>query len=161
MLKLLHRLADFLARHDRLRVILDDQSGSVYLERYFLLFQGRKDGQNSSNIQEPPFNLLLHHICRSDHDRALHDHPWHWASLLLTGGYWEYTPEGKFWRGAGSFRMRSAEALHRLELDPERAGGETWTLFFTGKRRRDWGFVQNGVWTQWQEYLDRASRSSP
>ncbi len=59
MLKLLHRLGNFLARHDRLRVILDDQSGSVYLERYFLLFQGRKDGQNSSNIQEPPFNLLL------------------------------------------------------------------------------------------------------
>jgi hypothetical protein len=34
----------------------------------------------------------LHHILRSDLDRALHGHPWDNASLLLRGGYWEVVP---------------------------------------------------------------------
>lgn len=34
----------------------------------------------------------VHRIMRSDLARALHDHPWHNASLLLQGGYWEVQP---------------------------------------------------------------------
>jgi len=36
--------------------------------------------------------VRLHHVLRSDLDRALHDHPWDNASLLLRGGYWEVVP---------------------------------------------------------------------
>ena len=36
--------------------------------------------------------MRLHHVLRSDLDRALHDHPWDNASLLLRGGYWEVVP---------------------------------------------------------------------
>ena len=39
-----------------------------------------------------PFAARLHHILRSDHDRALHDHPWPNASFVLSGGYWEVLP---------------------------------------------------------------------
>lgn len=35
------------------------------------------------------FTARIHNVKRSDHDRALHDHPWHNASLVLRGGYWE------------------------------------------------------------------------
>lgn len=35
---------------------------------------------------------LVHHILRSDRDRAMHDHPWENASLVLRGGYWEVAP---------------------------------------------------------------------
>lgn len=37
----------------------------------------------------------VHKVMRSDHDRALHDHPWHNASIVLEGGYWEVVP-GRF-----------------------------------------------------------------
>ena len=84
----------------------------------------------------------------------MHDHPWAWGSLILKGGYWEHTPEGKFWRSVGSFRLNSATALHRLEVDEEKAKGEVWSLFFVGVRVRDWGFINaDGKWVQWQEYL--------
>ena len=36
--------------------------------------------------------VRLHHILRSDRDRAMHDHPWENASLVLRGGYWEIAP---------------------------------------------------------------------
>ena len=35
------------------------------------------------------FNLYLHKFLRDDDDRALHDHPWWFASLILRGGYTE------------------------------------------------------------------------
>jgi len=40
--------------------------------------------------------------------------------------------------------------LHRIELDP---GVECWTLFMPGAKTREWGFVQSGIWQQWQQYL--------
>lgn len=33
--------------------------------------------------------IRAHTILRSDHDRALHDHPWWSISIVLKGGYWE------------------------------------------------------------------------
>jgi hypothetical protein len=37
------------------------------------------------------FNVYLHKIVRSDDDRALHDHPWWWLSVMLKGRYAEVT----------------------------------------------------------------------
>jgi hypothetical protein len=37
------------------------------------------------------FNVYLHKIVRSDDDRALHDHPWYWLSVMLRGRYAEVT----------------------------------------------------------------------
>lgn len=39
------------------------------------------------------FNLYLHKFVHGDDDRALHDHPWVSASLLLEGRYREHTSE--------------------------------------------------------------------
>ena len=61
-------------------------------------------------------NIYLHEFRRSDDDRALHDHPWANASLLLSGRYIEHTPDGQFVRVPGQFVARPAEALHRIEL---------------------------------------------
>jgi len=142
-------LTQLLERFGRKRTILSRVDDSLYLERYYLLFAERQ-----SKVKWFPFNLLLHHICASD-PSGFHDHPWPWASLILKGGYWEHTPEGTIWRGAGSFRLRSATAQHRLEIDRAKAGGETWTLFLVGTRIREWGFIDpQGRWVQWEEYLD-------
>ncbi|WP_051378820.1 hypothetical protein [Derxia gummosa] len=55
-----------------------------YMERGWLLRCDRKKAW-------PPFGARIHHVLRSDHDRALHDHPWWNLSWVLRGGYWEVT----------------------------------------------------------------------
>jgi hypothetical protein len=41
--------------------------------------------------RNPVFNVYLHKFLRDDDDRALHDHPWLWCSVLLRGEYIEVT----------------------------------------------------------------------
>lgn len=103
-------------------------------------------------VQTPWFAVYLHHILRSDDDRALHDHPWAFLSLILWGGYFEFTPAGCRWRGAGSLVFHKAEDLHRLELDRP-----AWTLVFCGRRRREWGFRFADGWRSWQSVAPEAA----
>jgi hypothetical protein len=96
---------------------------------------------------------------KSDPD-DVHDHPWPFATLILKGGYWEWTPqfdengmkinEVARWCGPGSFRRASASTYHRVELDPD---VECWTLFMPGIKQRDWGFLVCNQWVQWEQYL--------
>jgi len=133
ILKLLERLG-------RRRIVMDRVNDEPYLERYYLFLKDR---------QRFPFNVFLHKFLKSDPD-DLHDHPWPYATLILKGGYWETTPEGRFWRSPGHFRICKANSLHRIELDPS---VECWTVFMPGPKQREWGFIKNGTWTQWEKYL--------
>jgi hypothetical protein len=66
----------------------------------------------------------------------MHDHPFDFVSVLLSGGYTEHTPAGvKRWPRFSVVR-KGAEDAHRLEVDRP-----VWTLVFGGKVRREWGFV--------------------
>lgn len=113
------------------------------------------------------YGLRLHCIECSDADRELHDHPFSFVSIILRGGYWEHTPDGRrTWYGPGSVVFRSAEALHRLELENSIESGGTWhgyptivrvprkawTLVIRGPHRRRWGFVKGGEWESWQRF---------
>jgi hypothetical protein len=92
----------------------------------------------------------IHHILRSDNDRALHDHPWPYVTVILRGGYFEIKPvydrsgiyvgNSRKWYGPGSILFRRSCSWHRLEL-PE--GKTAWTLFITGRYTRKWGFMPN------------------
>ena len=99
------------------------------------------------------FNVYLHEIIRSDDDRALHDHPWLNASILLDGAYVEHQiREGgiheRHIRRAGSIVCRRARAAHRLEVIP---GERAISLFVTGPRLRSWGFhCPEAGWRPWQ-----------
>ena len=79
-----------------------------------------------------PFNITLHKVLVSD-EPTLHDHPWSWGAIILKGGYWEHTPQGKFWRGPGHIRFRTAKDLHWLELAKDSEGNNIpcWSIFFT------------------------------
>lgn len=104
----------------------------------------------------PLFGIMVHKMLRSDYDRALHDHPWDFLSIVLKGGYAEEFEE----RGVRDFRFnapghilfRKAEFKHRVILDK---GKICWTLVFKGPRRRKWGFwirdykIKNGTWFRW------------
>ena len=133
LLKLLERLG-------RKRVILDRESQEPYLTRYYLFLKDRKWF---------PFNIFLHNFHKSDPD-DLHDHPWPFVTIILKGGYWEHTPKGKFWRGAGTINWAGSKSLHRVELEP---GLDTWTLFIPGPTVREWGFVDKGIWKRHDQYI--------
>jgi hypothetical protein len=114
------------------------------------------------------WGLRVHCIERSDADRELHDHPWWFVSIILRGGYWEHTLDGRrTWYGPGSIVFRSADTLHRIELDTEctqarKRGLHTgsclsrpvpaWTLVLRGRRARAWGFLTADGWQHWVKF---------
>ncbi len=126
----------------RQRIIMDRQDNEPYLERYYVFLKDR---------QTFPFNIFVHKFLKSDPD-DLHDHPWDFMTLILCGGYWEHTENGKFWRGPGSFRYSPKETFHRVELDKNVP--ECWTLFMPWKGVKDWGFKTQNGWVQHQQYFD-------
>lgn len=105
--------------------------------------------------------IRIHHILRSDDDRAFHDHPWPYLTIILRGGYIEHTPifnkSGLYCgvkstiRRPGSILFRSAKSWHRLEVIP---GADCWTLFCTGKYVQTWGFLTSPEFkTNYRKYL--------
>lgn len=118
-----------------------------YLFRWFLIPRNRF------------FNIYLHKFLRSDDDRALHDHPWPWCSILLRGSYVEWSkpapgsPLGftvqRF--EEGSVRFHGPRFAHRLVID---TGTVCWTLFITGPRVREWGFHCPKGWVSWKKFTD-------
>lgn len=151
-------ILNLLEKLDRKRIILDRSSKEPYLERYYLFLKDRKSF---------PFNIFLHKFLKGDPD-DVHDHPWPYATLILKGGYYEWTPnfnengikigETKHWRGPGHFRFCSADSYHRIELKPNVTA---WTLFMPGLPQREWGFLVNDKWIHHEQYLqDRKQHST-
>lgn len=105
--------------------------------------------------RNPLFNVYLHCFLRSDDDRALHDHPWLWCSVLLRGGYIEHTIAAggvhrRDQRLAPSVRFALPTKAHRVELID---GASAWSLFVTGPRVRQWGFhCPERGWVHWKEF---------
>ncbi len=109
------------------------------------------------------FGIYLHHLHTSDEDRALHDHPWSFVTILLSGGYFEWTPGPqasrhvahaivcltRTWHPCFNILYRPAEFAHRLELVRP-----VWTLVFRWRVRREWGFFAPGGWLHWRKYSD-------
>lgn len=121
-------------------------AASPYLRRWWIIPRNRF------------LNLYLHEFCRSDDDRALHDHPWSNCSVLLQGEYTEHTIDaGGIHRRrilrAGSVRPRlSGKFAHRVELH----AGHCWTLFATGPRYREWGFhCPDEGWIHWKRFTSK------
>lgn len=99
----------------------------------------------------------VHRTNRSDHARHFHDHPWHFVSVILEGGYSEQIEvqpganplyETRRYR-AGDVLFRHAEHRHRLEIEP---GIEAWSLVFTAPKSRDWGFWTPEGFVPWRDY---------
>jgi len=124
-------------RTNRRPDIIIGSGQSPYMLRWYLIPRNRF------------FNVYLHHILRSDDDRALHDHPWWSFSLILLGVYGEVTGNGVKGFGTGDVIYRSAEYSHRLTVV---SGATVWTLFVTGPRARDWGFYCPQGWVSHEKF---------
>lgn len=107
------------------------KEGVVHFRRYRLL-------------STPWFNLYIHHILESDKDLDLHDHPWNFQSLILSGSYLELVKfvDENFVSTKievhlpGDVLKRQAEDVHKIKLRTE----SVWTLVFTSKPIRNWGY---------------------
>ena len=137
---LLILLTKGLEKIGRKRIIMDRTDEEPYLERYYLLFKDRETF---------PFNIFIHKFLKSDPD-DLHDHPWGFRTLILKGGYWEHTEEGKFWRNPGFTQYVTQMHKHRIELKPDCV---CWTLFIPYQRIRKWGFYRDEKWIESEEYF--------
>lgn len=118
----------------------------VYLERWTLL-EFLKCG------------LYLHHFIGDDWALDPHDHPRRFISIGLRGWYWEdtYTLDDntgvtyvskKF--VAPWIRSFPAEHLHRVRASE---CGSCWTLVIVLPKTRRWGFVQDGQWIGFKDYV--------
>lgn len=115
------------------------------------------------------YSARIHKILRSDSDRAYHDHPWPYITVILDGGYFETTPvynkggifqgERTEFYGKGSVLVRPANHMHRLAL-PD--GKPATTLFICGRWKQDWGFIPNPRWKiYWRDYLKDEASAEP
>lgn len=113
-------------------------------------------------LRTPWFQILFHKFLISDDD-CLHDHPWPFITVLLWGGYYEwsvleqqttksllktrnliltkrgYNEETHLKRHykAGSILYRPAKYRHRVELIQ---GKNAYSMVITKKPTRGWGF---------------------
>ena len=108
-------------------------------------------------VQTPWFGIYLHDIHKDDGDRAPHNHPWSFVSIVLRGRYTERLypdplgdPPGYVLQthGARSAHRMGRAAAHRI-VD---ASPGLKTLILTGPRQASWGFFVNGKHIDWSDY---------
>ncbi len=103
--------------------------------------------------RNPWFNCYLHKFVRDDDDRALHDHPWWFVSIVLRGGYEEFDHINAEWgtvRRVGSIAFRPATHRHIVRLIGRKP---CWTLVFTGPKSREWGFWCPKGFVVWTDFV--------
>ncbi len=130
------------------------RSEGPYMLRWYLL------------PRNPWFNVYLHKFLRDDDDRALHDHPWNFVSLMIKGSYIERRPNPyRDWpefdpefidskRGSPSIAFRRATDKHRVTLarNPDGSAKPCWTIVVTGSKIREWGFWCPKGFVHWQDF---------
>lgn len=94
-------------------------------------------------------NLYLHKFLRDDDDRALHDHPWWFVSIIIHGRYSEIIPPGEeIKRHRFSIAFRPAIWRHRVILKTK----TVWSIVLTGPKIRTWGFWCPQGFVRWQDF---------
>lgn len=133
--------------------------------RLTLPHDGRPFLERWGFVQDRIGGIYLHHIAGPDPGLDLHDHPWWFCSIVLTGG--GYTERrisirealdaaakgrrarpGLTARRRWSIRVTRLDVAHRIvSVDPG-----TWTLVLRGPTRREWGFYLPDGWVDWKSY---------
>ena len=127
ILTLILDLFEYVNINDKRRRVIHDRSyKEQYLIRYYIFLKDRNNF---------PFNIFIHKFMKGDDDEDIHDHPWGFFHIILSGGYWEEVPidqndlnKGiqKIWREPGYWNCVSADYKHRIELKDDI---KPWTIF--------------------------------
>lgn len=106
-------------------------------------------------IRTPWFGVYLHVIHRADEPDP-HDHPWAFASLILSGSYTERVWPNKEVSLYSYNQSRTRFSVGRVQLRAAHriiaADSPVWTLVVTGRERNAWGFYRHGNFVPWREY---------
>ncbi len=89
-------------------------------------------------LRTPFFSVYLHKLDAPVPHPHCHDHPWHFWTLILAGGYHEWAGKGvsyKF-RGPGTILYRTAKFSHIVVTN-----GAGWSLIVASPKVRSWGFL--------------------
>jgi hypothetical protein len=88
--------------------------------------------------------VYVHKFLRSDDERAPHNHPWWFVSLVLKGRYLEHLADRSnvVVRKPLSVAYRALSVFHRVELIDDQP---CWTLVITGPDVRSWGFLCQAI----------------
>lgn len=97
------------------------------------------------------FSIRLHEWYRSDDKRNMHDHPWHFATIVLRGSYVDVSATGRDRLTVGSVRFRKATHTHYVEA-PETGA---LTLIVTTHKLREWGFWVKGAFKRPLRYFSK------
>lgn len=100
-------------------------------------------------------SIYIHEIFKADEDVHMHDHPWNYKSYVLSGIFLEesFDTSQKY----SKFRVlekhhsveRTASVFHTIK---NIFTDKVVTLFVTGKKYKDWGYLVDGKWIQHEEY---------
>lgn len=103
-------------------------------------------------LKLPWSKIRLHHFYPNTSDRDTHDHPWWFITLVVAGSYDDVKLDGTTdHMKLGSMRFRSANHAHKTFAGSNGA----WTIVFSQREQRPWGFFPYGKWIPWQEYMMR------
>lgn len=115
----------------------------TYLERWTL-------------VNRLGLGIYLHHFLADDWALDPHDHPRRFISIGLRGWYWEdvYDHEGRLMNStqyvAPWCRSFPADHVHRIRAQES---ANCWTLVLVMPKSRDWGFIRDGKWMPFREYV--------
>lgn len=114
-------------------------------------------------LQTPLFGIYLHFIYREDLDRAPHDHPWSFWSLVLRGSYIEdYRPDVRVVNKLMDGREHKCLSWHHMPLGAAHqivwVEDRTVTLCLVGRKQRNWGFYDtdeqaNAIFVDYRDAL--------
>jgi hypothetical protein len=87
----------------------------------------------------------------------MHDHPWNFWSLILSGGYDEYEGDalGFHTRKPGSLAFKYATEFHTFKLLKRHLDGPeipNTSIVLTGPRVKKWGYKVDGRWVDHKSY---------
>lgn len=100
--------------------------------------------------------LYLHHFIGDDWAIDPHDHPRRFVTLGLKGWYWEdvFNERGERTETHRfqALWLRSFPAAHVHRVRASECGN-TWTLVLVLPKSRAWGFIRDGEWIPFRQYV--------
>lgn len=102
-------------------------------------------------IKSRYFEVYFHQFIDDD-ESVLHDHPWSFLTIILSGGYDEELSDGTMRHlGPGRVVFRDAAHRHRV-LIADRLTGRVWTVVATGRRKATWSFFDRKLLSSLSPY---------
>lgn len=139
---------------------LRHQRGALYMGRWHIVKAGTWQSRVLQLLTRGRYKTIrLHRICRPDHDRELHNHPFEYLTFILEGFYSEYFEHPRY--GAerkyrtlfsGNHARGEHETFHRIsDVSPN----GVWTFFMMSENTETWGFKTDKGFVNSVRYLLR------